>query len=286
MEAQSTRRVRATIHYDGTDFHGSQLQPDVRTVQGEIEARLSRLFDREARIDAAGRTDSGVHAVAQEIAFDAPARWEPGELHRALNALLPPDLWAEWMGAAAPGFHPRFDARGRRYEYVLGVEPSGRTPLLRRRIWALDGRPDPERLHEMASGLVGEHDFVALARAGQEERGTRCRVAVAEWRGLEGPFPVFRIEADRFLHRMVRYLVATQVEVATGRRERGELEGLLEGDAETRPPSPAPPQGLYLSGVRYAEGWNRAAESPGVLPRAGGPARGPEDRAPGREISR
>lgn len=259
-------RYRGTLQYDGTAFHGWQVQPDVRTVQGEVEGALARLEDREVRVESAGRTDRGVHAVGQEICFETRRGWEEGELLPALNAVLPEETVVERLRPADAEFHPRFDARRRRYEYYLQPPGESRSPLRRTRVWRPDGALDRDRLTRAAAPIAGERSFEAFAKAGQPERGTRCRVALARWSTTVLGDLRFRIEADRFLHHMVRYLVSTMVEEATGRREPGELAALLAGDDAPRPPGPAPPQGLYLTGVRYGEGWNRPPGVPGLVP--------------------
>lgn len=257
---------RGTLHYDGSAFHGWQVQPDVRTVQGAVEDAISRLEDRPVRVESAGRTDRGVHAVGQEIALQAERDWAEGELHRALNAVLPSPVWLERLRpAASDDFHPRFDARRRRYEYYVRPGSQGASPLRRGRVWAPGEELDRDRLADAAEASVGERSFEAFAKAGQPERGTRCHLHEAVWSRTALGDLRFRVEADRFLHHMVRYLVSTMVEEATGRREPGELAGLLAGDDSPRPPAPAPPQALYLTGVRYADGWNRRAGVPGLV---------------------
>ena len=253
-------RFRATIEYDGTSFHGSQLQPGVRTVQREVEEALGKLFSRPVRIDLAGRTDAGVHATAQEIGFDAPHAWSPEELARALGATLPDDVAVRKVSRAASDFHPRFDAEGRRYRYVV-AEGGPRQPFLRDRVWIPRWPLDRDALARLAAAIPGERSFERFARAGQPERGTRCRVESAAWSFDRPPFLFFEIVADRFLHHMVRYLVGTAVEIAAGRRPVEDFERLLAGDAASRPVFPAPPGGLYLTGVRYGGEWNAG---PGV----------------------
>ncbi len=269
MREQPRARYRATVHYDGSSFHGWQLQPDQRTVQSVVEAALGRLLDAPTRVDAAGRTDTGVHATGQEIAFDAPTRWTTDDLDRGLNALTPNDVWIERVRGAPDGFHPRFDASGRRYEYLVASAPEAASPLRSRRVWVVDRPIDGDQLSRLAALVPGERSFGSFAKAGQPERGTRCRVEEALWELNAAADHVFRIVGDRFLHHMVRYLVGTLVEVATGRREAVEFESLL-AERDARPPSPAPPWGLYLTGVRYADEWNRPSGIPG-LPVLGGP---------------
>ncbi len=258
----SSARLRATVQYDGAGFHGSQLQPDVRTVQGTLEEALSRLLDRSTRVELAGRTDAGVHAAAQEIAFDTPPGRAAADVARGLGALLPEDLGTLGVREARDDFHPRFDATGRRYEYLLAPGLAADSPFLRDRCWRVPGALDPASLAALAGRLAGERAFDGFAKAGQPERGTRCRVEEAAWRAGPGPLLRFTIVADRFLHHMVRYLVGTQVEIARGRRPADDLDRMLEGETPSRPVYPAPPGGLYLTGVRYEEGWNRPAGIP------------------------
>lgn len=264
MPEGSNRRYRATVHYDGRGYHGWQVQPDRPTVQGAIESALEELFPEAVRVNAAGRTDRGVHAVGQEIAFPAGRSWPAREMRRALNAVLPADIWVEKLSASPEDFHPRFDATARRYLYLAATGPRAASPLRRGLVWRLDDAPDPDLLDGLADLLPGERSFASFAKSGQPERGTRCRVHEARWSRTAVGDLAFTIVADRFLHHMVRYLVHTLVGCAVGRRDRGDLERLLAGDADARPPEPAPPGGLYLTGVRYADGWNRPPGVPGV----------------------
>lgn len=259
-------RFRATIEYDGSHFAGWQVQPAGRTVQGAVEAALARLFAAPTRVAAAGRTDTGVHATAQEVLVVAPPRWEGDELHRALAAVLPEDVRVVTLRPADPDFHPRFSATGRRYEYFVAPGRDGVSPLRAGRVWRAGGAPDLEALRRASTMLLGAGDFEALSRSGQPERGTRCTVERAEWLPTPSGDLRFVVVADRFLHRMVRYLVAVMLDVATGRRDPDELRGLLAGRSGVRPPEPAPPEGLYLTGVRYPEGWNREPGVPGLWP--------------------
>jgi tRNA pseudouridine38-40 synthase len=264
--ARISRFSRCTVEYDGAGFAGSQLQPDRPTVQGEIEAVLSRLFDRPTRIVAAGRTDAGVHATAQEIGFESPPGWEVERLVDAMNALLADSVRIHECGTAEPGFHPRFSATGRRYEYYLGDLPAAASPLRRGRLWRLWEPVPTEMLQSVSAALIGPGDFGKLSRSGQPERGTRCTVERATWLRTPAGDLRFEVVADRFLHHMVRYLVSVQVEIASGRRAPHELRALLGGAGSAAPPRPAPAAGLYLTGVRYPEGWNRTPGVPGLWP--------------------
>ncbi len=256
VETRDSIRLQLTVHYDGTHFHGWQFQPDQRTVQGELEAALSRLAARPRTVVGSGRTDTGVHAIGQVASVDMPPRWDPAELHRALNAVLPPDVWVQGVRPARADFHPRYDALARTYVYRVGTEPEARSPFHRPWCWALCEEIDEAALSDCAAELPGAHSFRAFAKAGQPERGDRCTVASAAWnRWALGAR--FTITADRYLHHMVRYLVGTMVEIARGHRPSADLRALLaSGDAsdaslETSPP--APPEGLFLARVEYPD---------------------------------
>lgn len=259
--ARGQRRIRLTLHYDGTRFFGWQMQPEVRTVQGELQATLERLTGAHRTVTAAGRTDRGVHATGQVVAVALPPRWSAATLLRALNARLPGDIWVAEAHAAPPAFHPRYDATAREYGYRLGLASRSRSPFHRPWCWPLahltgdttstTADLDVEVLHAAAALLPGEKSFAAFARAGQEHRGDRCTVTEARWvpwaLGME-----FTILANRFLHHMVRYLVGTMVDIARGRRPLDDMRAMLEGNADrlvTSPPAPA--AGLFLRRVSY-----------------------------------
>lgn len=254
MTAGAKRRIAFTLHYDGAAFYGWQFQTDHPSVQASIEAVLGRLFDEPVRVAGAGRTDRGVHATGQVAMVNAPVRWEPAELRRAMNALLPDSVWVSHAACVDARFHPRFDAVARSYIYRVGTETIAESPFHGRWCWPLDFEIDPDRLVEAAPAIIGDHSFRAFAKAGQEHRGDRCIVESAEWQPVPGLGIEFRITANRFLHHMVRYLVGTMLDIGAQRRPVDDLVRMLGGadDVETSPPAPS--KGLFLSGVRYPEG--------------------------------
>ena len=251
VETPVTRRVRIILHYDGSGFHGWQIQPGVRTVQQELEAALERLTTRPIRTAAAGRTDTGVHATGQVVSADVPARWQPSDLRRALNAVLPDDIWVEDAADAASDFHARFSATDRAYEYRLGLDERAASPFHRRTCWVMRDDVDPLLLDRCANLLLGEHSFRSFAATGQEERGDRCTVYDSKWWEWPPLGLVYRVRANRFLHHMVRYLVGTMVDVGRGRRPLEDMARLLVNEAALPTSPPAPPQGLFLTGVGY-----------------------------------
>ncbi len=265
------RRIKLTLHYDGGAFFGWQVQPGTRTVQGELEAALSRLADRPVSVLGAGRTDRGVHATGQVASMVLPGKWTAPGVRRALNAVLPRDVWVAAAEEVALDFHARYDAVAREYEYRVGTADEAHSPFLRPYCWVLEPRREPvdaALLAEAARLIVGEHSFRAFAKSGQPERGERCTVTLAEWEEWAAG-PLLRVRANRFLHHMVRYLVGTMVEVARGRRPLAEVQQLLWGapGVETSPPAPA--EGLFLTRVSYPETRRHEADTTG-RPRARG----------------
>ena len=242
----------AVLQYAGQGFQGWQKQRAARTVQGELERVLERLVGRRVVTHAAGRTDAGVHAIGQVASFQVPARWQPEELLRALNALLPPDVWVDRVGRSPAGFHARRSATGRAYRYVVGCDRASASPFRRPFEWALGLPLDDRLLHGSAEAFLGEHDFRSFSAVGQDKPHYRCVITRAEWQARErGQGFIFHVEADRFLHRMVRFLVGTMVDVARGRRPVGDVAQLLSVRDNAGASPPAPPEGLYLMHVRY-----------------------------------
>jgi len=252
----TSRPYLAVVQYDGAQFAGWQRQPNARTVQAEFEATLARLMGRPAAATGAGRTDAGVHALGQGVGFTAEDRWatDPDGLHRALNALLPRDVWVERVYPMRPRFDARRSAEARRYRYVIGTDDGAHSPFRRPYEWALGHTLDLAVLARAAGVLPGEHDFRGLAAtgAGSGRPHYRSRVALAEWAPrTDGVGVTFTIEADRFLHRMVRFLVGVMVDIALDRRPFEDFPRLLAATDNQAASPPAPPQGLYLVAVRY-----------------------------------
>jgi tRNA pseudouridine38-40 synthase len=248
-------RVKLVLHYEGRDFDGWQIQPNRRTVQGELSALLGQLFGGAVPVlTGAGRTDQGVHATGQVASALVPDRFDEEELLRALNALAPSDLWIASADRVEDSFHPRYDATSRTYIYRLGVAMETRSPFLAPWCWPLGRELDWERTDAATAAVVGRHDFSAFAKSGQPGRGVRCEVRKALWcdsAELEG-VREFEITADRFLHRMVRYLVGTLVDIGLGNRPLEDMAGLLATEPGLVASPPAPAKGLFLTRVEYS----------------------------------
>ena len=247
-----TRTLQLVLHYDGTGFSGWQRQPDRRTVQGVLEDALTRLCAGPVTALGSGRTDAGVHARGQAVGVRVPERWTSTSLRRALNAVLPHDVWVAGAFTMQEDFHARYSATSRRYSYYVGTDEEAASPFRRGTEWAV-GRPlERDALDAAAAMVVGDHCFRAFAVRGTAPAGDdhRCHIGHAEWRERRGGL-VFEIEANRFLHHMVRFLVGTMTDIATGRRPLADIDALLVADTNDDVSPPAPSHALFLDVVRY-----------------------------------
>jgi len=241
-------RYKITLAYDGTDFLGFQRQGRGRTVQAEVEAALRRLNWSGRAILAAGRTDAGVHAAGQVITVDMDWLHEPEALGRALNAHLPHDIAVREAVVVGDGFHPRYDARLRSYQYRIYCQPD-RDPLRERYAWRVWPALDLDRLQAAASLFPGAHDFAAFGTPPHAAGSTIRLVYRAGWMAQAGGL-LFEIAANAFLYHMVRRLVFLQVLVGQGQLSLEALANAIQ-NAQPQPPGLAPPHGLVLSEVRY-----------------------------------
>jgi tRNA pseudouridine38-40 synthase len=197
------------------------------------------------------------------VSATVPARWAPDALRRALNALLPPDCWVVDVREVQSGFHARKSATSRAYRYRVGTDPAARSPFRHPFEWALARDLDGEVLRQAAAAVIGAHDFRAFAVGTADKENCRCSVRRAEWQPRpEGAGWEFAVEADRFLHHLVRILVGTMVDAALGRRPVGDMARLLDGDPATRASPPAPPNGLYFVEATYPDRWFRLGDDP------------------------
>lgn len=239
------------MEYDGTDYCGFQRQiPAQPTVQSELERAIGHIADGEVKIVAAGRTDSGVHALGQVIAFNLKWPHGPDALRRAVNANLPADIALFSVDQVAPDFHPRYDAQKRTYHYYLYNRP-GRSPLRRLYAWHVPQTLDLNAMNRAAQVLVGVHDFATFGQPTQGESTTR-RVFKAEWQPRNAFF-VFEVVANAFLYRMVRSIVGSLKAVGIGKWSVEEFVEALDARDRGRAAATAPPQGLFLVSVAYNE---------------------------------
>lgn len=248
----AVRRFAAIVSYDGTAFAGSQLQPNVRTVQGVLEEAAERLFGCPTRVRLAGRTDAGVHAIGQVAAWDADTRLDPATITRALNALLPDDVALRDVREVDSSFDPRRLARRRHYRYAIAVSPE-RQPLVRRVAWQLAPRLDLEPMEAATALLPGRRDFAACSGPVPPGKSTVRTVFRAGWHS-DGCCLLFDIEADAFLPQMVRRLVGALVQVGRGRLTTEQFRELLYQAKPSSIGPVAPAHGLCLWSVSYDEG--------------------------------
>jgi tRNA pseudouridine38-40 synthase len=242
-------RYKATIAYDGTQFSGFQRQTRDRTVQGDIEEGLKALgWDGES-ILAAGRTDAGVHAAGQVIAFDLEWKHPASDLQNALNATLPEDIAVQVLELATEDFHPRYDALSRRYRYRL-ICQAQRDPLRERYAWRVWPALEFERMVQASQRLLGEYDFAAFGTAPWEGGTTVRQLYAAEWKRQEDEYS-FDVTANAFLFHMVRRMVKLLVEIGHGNCQPEIVSQYLSAERPGMPQGLAPPQGLSLMEVRY-----------------------------------
>jgi tRNA pseudouridine38-40 synthase len=242
------KNIKLILEYDGTDFHGWQKQPGLRTVQGVLETALGGLLVAEIGVNGCCRTDAGVHAWGFCGNFHTDTGMEAAQVGRALAGALPDDIVVRQARRAPDGFHARHDCLARRYVYRL---TTARTAVYRHFLAWTKYNLDVASMERAASGLVGEHDFTSFAPVALgEDVPTVCRVMEAGVR-TEDAVIAFDIKADRFLHHMVRIIVGTLVEVGRGRLRPEQIGEILCKKDRTEAGPTAPARGLALAEVYY-----------------------------------
>ena len=248
------RRIRVELSYDGTDYHGWQVQPGLPTVQGTLEAALAAIEGSGVQVAGSGRTDAGVHALAQVAAFSLENPIPVDNLRRAMNRLLPRDIRLTRVEEAAPDFHPRFQAIAKTYEYrVFRGEVC--PPFERRYVLHHPYPLDVDAMIAMAPALEGEHDFTAFAAADEKDElgASKVRTVFSSRIEAAGERLVYRVRGGGFLKHMVRNIVGVLLEAGKGNLSAGDIARRLT-PASGIPPGPAvPARGLFLLGVEYAE---------------------------------
>lgn len=245
-------RIAAGIEYDGSNFCGWQLQKDaVRTVQGEVEAALGKVANHAVRVNCAGRTDAGVHATAQVVHFDTDAVREERAWVFGTNANLPKDVVVLWAKPVSDEFHARFSAIRRAYRYVIFTREVRPTFLAGRVTWHYR-ELDTERMQQAGNLLLGEHDFSsyrAVACQAKSPVRTLHRLEVTQ----QGPFIFIDVEANAFLHHMVRNIAGVLMTIGEGERPVEWSREVLEARDRTLGGVTGHPSGLYLTRVGYPE---------------------------------
>lgn len=248
-----TRRIALLVEYDGTDFAGSQAQPQARTVQTTLEEALRAFTGEQQRLRFAGRTDAGVHARGQVVILDTVTAHAPARFRAALNRFLPPDVAVRAACAVAPTFDPRRAARARVYSYAI-VDGRPRAPLTRRAAWQLTATLDVEAMARAAALLPrAARDWSAFAGPLPGGRSPLRTLHACAVQRCAAHRVTVTMEADAFLPHQVRRTVGALCEVGTGRLAPEAFARLLDGPPGGAGPA-APPQGLTLERVRYARG--------------------------------
>ncbi len=249
MDAGNPRCLVLWIEYDGAHFHGWQVQPGQRTVQGEIEAALEKMCGEPARIIGSGRTDAGVHAWGQVAHFHTTSRVEPWKVRIGLNGMMGRDVSVFDCREAPGGFHAQFDAIGKTYRYRILNRPSP-SAIRRSHTWHIRKPLDLEAMRQAAKILEGEHDFASFCREKGKPEDTARRL---ERLSVEraGDEVVIEARAGGFLRHMVRNLAGVLMEVGRGEREADSMRETLAGRSRRLAGVTAPPQGLALVRVEY-----------------------------------
>jgi tRNA pseudouridine38-40 synthase len=243
----NVKNIRLVIEYDGTDFCGWQMQPKVRTVEGVLVQVLNDLLGSEPELIAAGRTDSGVHALGQVANFSSVSAMRASEIRNALNSLLPADVRIIDAREVPLAFNARFDARMRTYRYEIALRP---TSVWRKHRWFVKYELDVEAMRGAAASITGSHDFSAFT-CKDEERNPWIDLKEASIEDIQPQGLGLKFAANRFLRRMVRLLTGTIVEVGRGKLEPAAIYDILSSQDRNRAGPCAPPHGLYLAAVEY-----------------------------------
>jgi tRNA pseudouridine38-40 synthase len=241
-------RFKLTLEYEGTRYRGWQIQKNARTVQGEIERAVREALKLTTfEFQGAGRTDAGVHAIAQVAHLDADLTLQPGEMRDRLNDVLPPDINVLSVAHAHPRFHARHHARARSYLYQIARR---RTALAKRFVWWIDNPLNVNAMREAASCFVGMKDFRSFTRDNPGEKSTL--MFVSEFILHEaGNLILVRVTGSHFLWNSVRRMVGSLVQVGRGNIPPGDLQKLLVTDSDAMGKHTAPPSGLFLEHIHY-----------------------------------
>ncbi len=242
-------RLAMTIEYEGTRYGGFQYQPQIPTIQHEIETAITRLTSETIRVHAAGRTDAGVHATGQVIAFDTASSHPPETFMSALNHYLPPDIAIKAARIAPPDFDPRRNAVSRTYRYSILHSPTP-SPIHRRFTYRITDMPDISAMQQAANLLVGTHDFQRFAAPQPQGKSTIRRIHDATVRTRDDIVAI-EVTANAFMRHQVRRIAGALLDIVRRRLTTAELQSMLNGAPTDAVAHTLPPQGLCLVSVQY-----------------------------------
>jgi tRNA pseudouridine38-40 synthase len=244
----NNQRYFIELAYDGTKYHGWQVQQNALSVQELLNKALSTLLRQSIETIGCGRTDTGVHAKEYFAHFDAPQSSEGAVNLRGLNALLPHDIAIKRIVPVHADAHARFDATLRSYEYHIHFE---KNPFLNGYSWLLRDRPNLELMNKAATIIMDYIDFSCFSKSNTQVKTNNCKIAKAVWEQTENGI-VFKISADRFLRNMVRAIVGTLLLVGKGEMQPEEIRDIIESKNRSNAGMSVPACGLYLTGVKYS----------------------------------
>lgn len=245
------RTLKLVVQYDGTGLVGWQRQADGTSVQGLLEEALARIEGAPVAVHGAGRTDAGVHALAQVAHARVSSGHDTDTIVRAMNANLPDAVRITAVTVAPDDFHARFSARSKTYEYRIWNAPV-LPPFLRLYVWHVPQPLDAVSMAAAATAIVGEHDFAAFQGIGTPVHSTVRRITSARWRAQTRDEPLrFEVSGEGFLRHMVRALVGTMVEIGRGVRASDDMARLIACRDRHEAGRTAPPNGLFLTRVEY-----------------------------------
>lgn len=246
------RRLRFHVAYDGTDFHGWQVQPDLPTIQGTLEEIISAIEGSPVNVAGSGRTDAGVHACAQVAAVSIKNPIPPDNFRWAVNRQLPRSIRISNVAEVDEAFHPRFDACGKLYEYRIYREEIC-PPFQRHFVYHHPYPLNEEAMSAAASLLVGEHDFTAFAATDDNDRAARSKVRQIFTSALTrtGPILTYRVSGSGFLKHMVRNILGVLLQVGRGNLTNDDIRARLQPGSGISPGPTVPARGLFLVSVDY-----------------------------------
>ena len=244
------RNIKLTIEYVGGSYHGWQIQPGLRTIQGVMLEQLAQITQRKVNLIGAGRTDAGVHALGQVASFKTESTIDVLALQRGLNSLLPSDIVVKAVEEVEEELHARFSARSKVYEYRILNQPYP-SAIWRDYAWFISHELDLPAMQECGKLLVGSHDFSSFRASGDESRHSIREVISLEIERREGKFVVLAIEANAFLRGMVRSIVGILVAVGRGKTFFSEFKEIFGAHDRRRAGMTAPANGLFLVEVKY-----------------------------------
>ena len=256
---ESARRIGMIVEYDGSGYHGWQRQTNARGVQQTLEEALENLTGESVRLSAAGRTDTGVHALGQVVSFTTRLTWDADAFTRALHYWLPDDVGVRAAWDAPLDFNPRRDAVLRHYRFRLWNRPI--PPVLERHLWTATSHTlDFDRIREAGQRLIGDHDFRGFRSTKCSAKRTRLDLERLEWTEVEPDLWEMEISSRSFLRNMIRIIVGTLIEIGRGAEPVELIDQILESGDRLQAGPTAGPAGLILERVDYPEGRVPAVE--------------------------